>query len=158
MKGKGRTGRLADEAERVLAAVLFSSQPLAKEDKTKIAMSRLDKKGIPARTGTSTTTGQEQAALTGRNLREDWPSRDKPCESLQTGQQAGRGGRVGHITSQDQQQHWQEAGWGLAALAGPGRPGRDQNSVRVFVSGWAGRLLLASPASHRPGFACARAS
>lgn len=53
------------------------------------------------------------------------------------------------------------AGWGLAGLAGLAGPGRDQNSVRVFVSDWAGRLLLASPASparHRPGFACARAS
>jgi hypothetical protein len=57
-------------------------------------MSRLDEKGMPTLNKHHDHHEPKAARTDGRNLREDCPDRDKPCETLQTVQRAGRGGRV----------------------------------------------------------------
>lgn len=140
----------------MLSAVIFSSQQPAKKDKRMIAMSRLVD-GLSKRVcrrrqprqATSTTTNREKPVLTGRNLREECPDRDEPCETLQAGQRAGRGGRVGHIISRSGQQ---QAGLGrgpnsVGSLLSHKRPGDPTTQT-----GPAGCTLPA-----RSSFACARA-
>lgn len=86
----------------MLSAVIFSSQQPAKKDKTKIDMSRLDEKGMPSLNKHLNHHKPKATRTDGRNLRQDCPDRDKPCETLQTVQRAGRGGKV-DIIFQNQQ-------------------------------------------------------
>lgn len=92
--------------------------------------------------------------LSGRNLREECLDRDKPCETLQTGQRAGRSGRVDTSYFQTNSRTGTKLSrvpfWVPTPLD-PSLPSLTHKRPNTQTG--SGRLHLASPVS----FACARA-